>query len=158
MTKVHTPTRDWVIVAFGVAAGLVATLGVTRYQLDWKDKFFTSNALVYGIPQICVLIALVPFRPRAISVATISLVNACYLVLFNAWVFSQPHADGGTWGIYIVALCAEAACAVRSVFWIRSRNLVESLTVGFVTAGFALAGISIVHGFFAGVVWLSTRA
>jgi hypothetical protein len=39
MTKVHTPARDWIIVAFGVAAGVAATLGVTRYQLDWKDKF-----------------------------------------------------------------------------------------------------------------------
>jgi hypothetical protein len=156
MTPIHTRTRDWILVAFGIAAGLAATLGVTRYQMDWNDKFFASNALFYGISQIGVLIVLIPFRPRAISVAGVSLVNACYLVLFNAWVFSARHPDGGTWGIYFIALCVEAACVVKSVRWIRSRNIVSPLKVGAVTTGFALAGILIVHGFFACVVLLST--
>lgn len=63
MTTIHTPMRDWITVALGVAAGLAATVGVTRFQLDWNDKFFTSNVLIYDVPQICVLITLLPLRP-----------------------------------------------------------------------------------------------
>jgi hypothetical protein len=109
------------------------------------------------ISQFCVLIVLLPFRPRAVSVASVSLLNACYLVLFNAWVFSQPRPDGAAWLIYIIALCVEAGFAVMSVLWIRARNLANPLLVGFVTAGFGLAGISIVQGFFASLLWLGTR-
>jgi hypothetical protein len=94
---IHASKCDWSIVAFGLVAALVATLGVTRYQIDWKDKYFTANALMYGIPQLCVLVVLLPFRPPAVSVAGVLLLNASYLVLFYAWVFSQPRPDGGVW-------------------------------------------------------------
>jgi hypothetical protein len=73
------------------------------------------------------------------------------------WLFSQPHPEGETWAIYCIALGVEAVCVVKSVSWIRSRNLVRPLTIGLVTAGFALAGILAVHAFFGTVVWLGTR-
>ena len=79
------------MVAFALVAALAATAAVTRYQLDWNDKYFIANAL-------------------------------------------------------------------RSVYWNRSRNFVKPLVIGFATAAFALAGILIVHGFFAGLLWLGTRA
>ncbi len=155
MSKVHLSMRDRTFLAFAICAGLVATLGVTRYQLNWNSTFFIPNALMYGVSQICVLLSLLPFRPRAVSVASVALLNACYLVLFNAWVFSGPVPDGATWGIYLIALCVEAAFAATSVVWIRAHNVVASWQAALITTSFALAGVLAVHAFFGSIVWLS---
>jgi hypothetical protein len=153
----QTPTGEKIMLALAIAVSIAVTLCVTRSQMPWHDRFFSSNALGYGLPQLCSLIAVLPFSPRLTSLIGVSLLNALYLILFNLWVLSSPHPDGGTWGIYYIALIAATIGTIQSVRWLRSRPTFAPLRVGAVSASSAFAGILIVHSLFFSIVWLGTR-
>ena len=103
-----------------------------------KNTFFLQNVAFYWGSQLCVIVCMLPFKPRPAIVAGSAISLAIYLALFNAWLTSQQHPESLAWLGYIFSLPGAVVAGIAVVLWhrrLQSMNAVKtSLTAAVVTA------------------------
>ena len=115
--------------ALGIACGLVVA-GI----LAPKDTYFLPNAFFYWVPQLIVLLLLIPLRASAAVVAGVSFALAAYLAAFGAWVFTRQHPDSMAWLGYVFSFPGAALGALSGTLWLRDQPKMVPLAKGCVAA------------------------
>lgn len=123
-------------------AGIFLGLAIS-YLLAPKDAYFLSNIVFYWGSQICVLICVWPFKPRAMIIAGISTALAIYLGTFGVWLFTRNHPESIAWLGYVFSLPGAWVGALIAIVFLHLQTKPRPIVAGIVAAGITLVGIAI---------------
>ena len=85
-----------------------------------KNEYFFGNFIFYWLPQLIIISLLLILKYRLAVVSGCAFIMALYLVLYGAWVSSQPK-DGLIWLGYVFSIPGAALGALAAGYFLKVR-------------------------------------